>query len=737
MSVTVTVSAVVTALPVVFAAKVASQAGVDVTVSVGPSVTPYAEAIESIFAAVSAKVPALSLSPADVPASEAAFFKQLALVHLVPAGKIPEIFASLDSHLALRASLTGSTFTGLDVAAVATILGNVRAVSLIATPKAYPNVHRWFVSIYGAAPDALLSAGKPTNAALPAYPSTTVTDAVLAITLSAAAAAAAEVQTEAQLARAGRVQQSAQGSMAIDLPGAVEGKVVTRFPPEPSGYLHIGHVKALILNHYFAEAFKGKMLLRFDDTNPSKEKDEYVDNIMADLKTLGVTWVGPTYTSDMIPEFYDYGRKIIRAGKAYADNTPVDKMREERLAGVESKCRKELTVEQNLEIFEKMIKGEERDYCIRARISMQHLVGCMRDPVLFRTNDTPHHRQGTRFICYPTYDFACPIIDSVEGVTHALRTTEYHDRNEQYNWVCDACEIRRPAIWDFSRLNFQYTLLSKRKLQSFVDRGLVEGWFDPRFPTMQGILRRGLLVETLKEFMISQGASKNINLMEWEKLWALNKAKLEPTARRYYAVDADTKVPLELTDIAAAEDAVVPLHPKNADIGTKTVVKAPTVYLEGEDAATLAAGQEITLVSWGNVIITDVVKRADGSVEKVVGKTNPEGDVSATPLKAHWVGARSDADLVKLTLIEYGHLINVAKIEEGMDTDAVLNQNSKRVKQALGEPALAGALKVNDIIQLQRKGFYRVDKAPSAEAPEQALELILIPDGKKGCIKTA
>eukprot|EP00461_Guttulinopsis_vulgaris_P000482 UN00482 len=338
-------------------------------------------------------------------------------------------------------------------------------------------------------------------------------------------------------AKTEKVEKSKSGSFEIDLPGAAEGQVVTRFPPEPSGYLHIGHVKALLLNNYFAERFKGKMLLRFDDTNPSKEKQEYTDNIIKDMETLGVKWVGPdpakpnspSHTSDLIPQFYEYGRQLLRAGKGYVDDTPVDKMREERLAKIESAARNN-SIEKNLELFEEMIKGTELGMkcCLRAKMDMSSPVGCMRDPTFFRCNTTPHPRHGTKYICYPMYDFACPIIDSLEGVTHTLRTLEYHDRNAQYNWVCEALGLRVPKIWDFSRLNFKYTLLSKRKLQWFVDQGLVEGWFDPRFPTVQGILRRGLLVETLKEFMISQGASKNVNLMEWDKIWALNKQKLEP-----------------------------------------------------------------------------------------------------------------------------------------------------------------------------------------------------------------
>jgi len=719
--ISVVVPAFAEALPLLIAAEVARAAGVEVEVTEGTAASPFAETFTQLIeaAATTSNLSKLSLTPAGVPAEEAAYFKTLGLVHLVPAARAIDIIVALNAHLATRAALAGSVFTGLDVAVAAVLLGNRRAAIAISAANAgtiYTHVVRWIAS-------------------LTAKPTVAVTDAVLGIAQAAFVAGQKAFNDAHASRRAVRTQLAAQGSFDIDLPNAVEGKVVTRFPPEPSGYLHIGHVKALILNHYFAERFKGKMLLRFDDTNPSKEKDEYVDNIMKDMATLGVTWEGPTYTSDLMETFYEYGRKLIREGNAYADNTPVDRMREERGEGIESECRKTNTVEKNLEIFEAMIAGKEFTYAIRARLNMQDPVGCMRDPTLFRSNTTPHHRQGTKYTCYPTYDFACPIIDSLEGVTHTLRTIEYHDRNAQYYWICDACGLRRPDIWDFSRLNFQYTLLSKRKLQSFVDRGLVEGWFDPRFPTVQGILRRGLRVDTLREFMVSQGASKNITLMEWEKLWALNKAKLEPTAPRYNAVDAATRVPLELSDLSEPETVTAPLHNKNAEVGTKQTVRSRVVYLEGADAATVKEGEEVTLLSWGNVLINKIECDAGGNVIALKGQTNLSGNVQATALKAHWVGFAAEEELVPLKLVEYGHLISAPKLDEDTDVDKIINRNSKMETKALGEAALR-VLKVNDSIQLQRKGFYRVDKAPTAENPDQEYVLILIPDGKSKSIKT-
>lgn len=532
-------------------------------------------------------------------------------------------------------------------------------------------------------------------------------------------------------AKAKAVEHSKQGSFDVDLPGAEMGKVVTRFPPEPSGYLHIGHVKALVSNDNIAKMYNGTMLLRFDDTNPTKEKHEYTENIMKDMHTLDVQWKGPTYTSDMIPEFYEYGRKFIKLGYGYCDDTPVDIMRQERMNKIECKNRNN-TVEENLRIFEEMIKGSEEGlrYCVRAKIDMQSPVGCMRDPTMFRCNTTPHPRHGTKFICYPMYDFACPIIDSVEGVTHTLRTIEYHDRNEQYYWVLKVLGLRQPVIWDFSRLNFKYTLLSKRKLQWFVDQGLVEGWFDPRFPTVQGILRRGLSVEALKEFMISQGASKNINLMEWDKIWALNKSKMEPKAPRYNAIYSTDPVLVEFEDVAESTEVVQPLHQKNPAVGEKKVVVSKHLYIDQADAALVKDGEEVTIMGWGNIILNKIEKDDAGKVVKISAKTNLAGDFKKTKYKLTSVslkdGEALDA-LAPLILVEYGPLITVEKLEEDQKIEDYVNKHSKEETLALGEHEMK-SLKKDDVIQIQRKGFYRVDAEP-CEANGNRFVLIYIPDG--------
>jgi len=514
------------------------------------------------------------------------------------------------------------------------------------------------------------------------------------------------------------------------LEGAVVGEVVTRFPPEPSGFLHIGHAKAVLLNDFYARHYKGRLIVRFDDTNPSKEKDEYEDSIVQDLASLGVVGDIVSHTSDYFQLLEDMARKLVEEGKAYMDNTPQEKMQEERLNRVESVHRNN-SVEENLKRFEAMLAGD-REFCMRVKIDMTSVNGTMRDPVLYRANPQPHHRTGTKFRAYPTYDFACPVVDSLEGVTHALRTTEYNDRDEQYYFLQDLMGLRRVKIQSYSRLNFVQTELSKRKLTWFVEQGLVEGWNDPRFPTIQGVMRRGVSIEALRAFILSQGASRRNVLMEWDAFWSINKKGYEHSSARYMAVFAESCVPLEVSNgPKGVEGITIPLHPKRPELGSRVLRLANRVLLEGQDADGLVEGEEITLLRWGNVQIVSVERDAGGKVVGAKAEHVPDGDPKATKLKLTWLADVEDK--VPVVLTEFDYLITKKKLEEGEDFKMFLNPVTKAESMGWGDPALRN-LKQGEVVQLERRGFYICDRPYMG--PEKGVVLFMVPDGRSKAMST-
>ena len=425
------------------------------------------------------------------------------------------------------------------------------------------------------------------------------------------------------------------------LKGAEEGKVVTRFPPEPSGFMHIGHVKALFLNYHYAKIFNGKMILRFDDTNPSKEKQEFVDNIISDIKTLGVEADRLTYTSDYFDLIADKCRWMIAECKAYCDNTPVDEMRQQRFDGIASKCRDQ-TAEQNLKIFDDMIKGEEyaKTYIVRAKLSVDNPNKCMRDPTMYRFKDEHHQRTGHQWKIYPTYDFACPLVDAHEGITHCLRSNEYADRIAQYDWFQKVLGMGKSKIYEFSRLSFVSTVISKRNLTWFVVNNVVEGWDDPRFPTVQGIMRRGIILPTLIEFMLDQGPSKNNNLMEWDKIWAINKNYLEQIAGKYTCVSVDKACLITLTNVDAKLDVEsVPVQPKNDDLGKKLHFKTNRIFIEHDDADNIKEEEKITLMKFGNILIKKKVQDLTTGAWSMEAEYLPEDKDFKTTQKITWLPA--------------------------------------------------------------------------------------------------
>ncbi|KAM0682988.1 glutamate--tRNA ligase [Mitosporidium daphniae] len=521
-----------------------------------------------------------------------------------------------------------------------------------------------------------------------------------------------------------------QGSFDISLEGAKYGEVVTRFPPEPSGYLHIGHAKAALLNEYFARMYGGKLIIRFDDTNPLKEKMEFETSIIEDLALLGVRGDILSYTSDYFDQLIEFAFKLIDHGLAYADDTPQETMRQGRFSGIAS-ARRETSADESKAIFERMIRGDDdaQVFCIRAKMSVDSPNKALRDPVIYRCCvEMPHHRTGSKYKVYPTYDFACPIVDSIEGVTHALRTNEYHDRNDQYYWFIQALGLRRPFIWDYSRLNFVYTLLSKRKLNLFVNSGIVSGWDDPRFPTVRGILRRGLTLSALKHYILMQGASKNSLLLEWDKLWAINKKVIDPMAHRYTALTDPVSLIIEDGPLDP-QNKEINLHPKNPEFGTKNVCFSSNLLISHQDAKDLSVGEEITLMKWGNLIVTRVAENTSDSCDGklcIFAKLNLDGSVKDTKKKITWIS--KSPCLASIQLLDYDFLITKKKLEENDKLEDFITPKSEFVMEAVGEPAMS-LLKVGDIIQLERLGFYIVD-SHSEDAAGNTLRLIFIPDGK-------
>ncbi|EAL63699.1 glutamate-tRNA ligase [Dictyostelium discoideum AX4] len=514
---------------------------------------------------------------------------------------------------------------------------------------------------------------------------------------------------------------------ALNLPGLVEGKVVTRFPPEPSGYMHIGHCKAAIINNYYAEKYNGKIIIRFDDTNPSKEKEEYVENIIKDINNLGIKYEKITHTSDYFDLIHDYAIQMIKEGIAYCDDTPQVKMSEERDNAIESVHRNN-SVEKNLEMFDEMKKATEQGVkCVlRAKLDMAHIDKAFRDPAIYRCNSTPHHRTGDKYKVYPLYDFACPIVDSVEGITHALRSNEYNNKRNLYNHYLEILHLEnKPYISDYSRLSFFNVLLSKRKLQHFVDTGLVSGWTDPRLPTLQGITRRGLTVAALKEFILSQGASAANTTLDLGKLFVGNKAVLEPTCPRYTAIAKATAVKFTLSNgptLPEVKDCLK--YAKDPSMGTKKVTFSNNLLLEGDDCNQIKEGEEVTLMNWGNAIVETLQRNENGDVVSMTGKLHLEGDVKKTDKKLSWLSSDC-ADTVTVVLQDYDYIITKPKLEDGDDLDTFTNKNSKFEIEAFTDENIL-TLKLNDKIQFERRGFFNVDQVGDGVKP---YILIYIPSG--------
>ena len=507
-----------------------------------------------------------------------------------------------------------------------------------------------------------------------------------------------------------------------------DGRVQTRFPPEPNGYLHIGHAKAICLDFGLADEFGGHTNLRFDDTNPEKEETEYVDSIMADVKWLGFRWDGLVYASDYFDQLYEWALKLIRDGKAYVDDLSAEEIRKYRGTLTEpgnDSPHRQRSVEENLDLFQRMKAGEFPDgsRVLRAKIDMASPNLNLRDPVMYRILHAEHHRTGNKWCIYPMYDYAHGQSDSLERVTHSMCTLEFEDHRPLYNWFIQQLGIFPSQQIEFDRLNLTHTLLSKRKLRQLVEEGRVSGWDDPRMPTLSGIRRRGYPPEAIRNFSASIGVSKTPGSIELAMLEHFVREDLNRRAPRVMAVLRPLKVVIDNYPENQVDQMDSVNNPEDPAAGSRKVPFSRVLYIEQEDFREvpppkyfrLTPGREVRLRYGYFITCTSVVKNEKGAVVEVhctydpatKGGNAPDGRrVKAT---IHWVSA---AHAVDAEVRIYENLFlkeDPSDVEQGQDVLDNLNPNSLEIiADAKLEPSL-GTATVGTRYQFERLGYFCVD----------------------------
>jgi len=507
-------------------------------------------------------------------------------------------------------------------------------------------------------------------------------------------------------------------------------KVVTRFPPEPNGYLHIGHAKSICLNFGLAREYGGVCHLRFDDTNPTKEDVEYVESIMEDVHWLGFDWQDNLfYASDYFDQLYDYAEMLIKDGKAYVCDLSQEEIRATRgtltIPGKESPYRNR-SVEENLDLFRRMKAGEfeEGSRCLRAKIDMASPNLNMRDPVIYRIRKAEHHRTGNKWVIYPMYDYTHCISDAIERITHSLCTLEFEDHRPLYDWFLDQLPVPcHPQQIEFARLNLSYTVMSKRKLLELVQSGTVKGWDDPRMPTLAGMRRRGFTPEAIRDFVDRIGVAKADSLVDFELLQFCVREDLNKRANRVMAVLHPLKVTIENYPEDQIEEFEAINNPEDESAGTRMVPFCKYLYIEQEDFNEnppkgwhrLSPGAEVRLKHAYYITCKEVIKDPDGNVTELICTYDPSSRGGWTPdarkVKGtiHWVSAKHNID-AEVRLYENLFTIpNINDIEEGKDYRDYLNPNSlKVIKNCKLEPSLKDA-KIGDKFQFLRQGYFSVD----------------------------
>ncbi|MCR9231893.1 MAG: glutamine--tRNA ligase/YqeY domain fusion protein [bacterium] len=517
--------------------------------------------------------------------------------------------------------------------------------------------------------------------------------------------------------------------------GKHDGRVHTRFPPEPNGYLHIGHAKSICLNFGIAnENPGGKCNLRFDDTNPEKEDVEYVDSIKEDVRWLGFDWDDREfYASDYFDQLYDFAVTLIKKGKAYACDLPADKMREYRGTATEPgkpSPGRSRSVEENLDLFERMKNGEfkEGEYVLRAKIDLASPNFHMRDPVIYRVRHVHHHRTGDKWCIYPMYDYTHCISDSIEKITHSICTLEFEDHRPLYDWILDELEVFHPQQIEFARLNMTYTVMSKRKLLELVQGKYVSGWDDPRMPTICGMRRRGVTPEALREFCKTIGVTKYNSMTDKVVLENCMRDHLNQVAPRVMGVLKPLRVVIDNYPDDTSEELDAINNPNDESAGTRKVPFSKVIYIERDDFMEdppkkffrLSPGKEVRLRYAYFVTCTDVIKDDDGEVVELRCTYDPAtrgGDApDGRKVKAtiHWV---SEAHALDAEVRLYDHLFDQPDPEdlpEGVDYKSNLNPRSLQVLSGCKlEPGLKEA-EPGSRFQFERLGYFCVDTKDSA-----------------------
>ncbi len=508
------------------------------------------------------------------------------------------------------------------------------------------------------------------------------------------------------------------------------GRVHTRFPPEPNGYLHIGHAKSICLNFGIASEYKGLCNLRFDDTNPTKEEEEFVESIKKDVRWLGFDWEDRLYyASDYFDQLYQYAIQLIKKGKAYVCDLSADKIREYRgtltQAGIESPYRNR-PVKENLDLFQRMKAGEFEDgsRVLRAKIDMSSGNLNMRDPVIYRILRSKHHRTGNKWCIYPMYDFTHCLSDSIEGITHSLCTLEFEDHRPLYDWYLDQLDVFHPQQIEFARLNLSYTVMSKRKLMQLVNEGYVNGWDDPRLPTISGLQRRGYTPKSIRDFCDRIGLAKRASLVDIALLDFCLREDLNRRAPRVMTVLKPLKVVIINYPKDKVEELEAENNPEDPSAGTRTIPFSRTLYIEREDFREdppkkffrLAPGREVRLKYAYYIKCEKVIKDEKSREIKELHCTyDPEtrGGWSKDGRKVrgtlHWVSA---LHAVKVEVRLYDHLFikaNLEEIEEGKDFKSYLNPNScEQITGCMAEPSLANVESGRNF-QFLRQGYFYSD----------------------------